>query len=363
MTGVMELIERYAPADIPVLILGPSGAGKEPVAKSIHLLSRRSEGPFVPLNCAAIPETLVESELFGTVKGAFSGAVDRRGLFEAASKGTLFLDEVGEIPLKTQVKLLRVLQERSFRRVGDTTDRRLDCRVVAATNKNLKAACGDGTFREDLYYRLNVAVIDVPPLGERREDVPLLVDHFLRKHALELYGPTCPVPGISDEAIRAIMRYPFRGNVRELENMLMSALVLSGGKEIYLRHLSKTNAEEENGDCALPDRCGALSSRLLEAIAAEPSQGSGPPSGGWSFKTVSAEDVARYLTETGGREFSRKEFELFLRRSGRHDMNKSLYATAGRCLRALIEKGVLDHNGGKANRSRFRVSKDYLTED
>ena len=230
MRQVFTLIEKVAAARTTVLITGESGVGKELVARAVHRRSPRSAEPFVPVNCGAIPEGLIESELFGHAKGAFTGAQGaKQGLFMAAQGGTLFLDEVGELPLPLQVKLLRVLQERRIRPVGDTADAEVDVRMVAATNKDLEAEMRAGRFREDLFYRLNVVQIRVPPLRERREDVLPLAEHFLRSFAAEHRRP---VLTLSAEARRRLDEYPFPGNVRELENLIERAVTLAAGPEI-----------------------------------------------------------------------------------------------------------------------------------
>jgi two-component system response regulator PilR (NtrC family) len=235
MQELFELIRRAAPARSNILITGESGTGKELVARAIHRLSPRRGEPFVPVHTSAIPSELLESSLFGHVKGAFTGAVSsRKGLFEAAHRGTLFLDEVGTISLETQTKLLRVIQEREIRRVGGVEARPVDVRLVAATNVDLWNEVQAGRFREDLYYRLNVITIDLPPLRERREDVPLLVAHFLRIYAEENERD---VVGFSPEAIDALTEHPWPGNVRELENAIERAVVLSRGETIELDEL------------------------------------------------------------------------------------------------------------------------------
>jgi two-component system response regulator PilR (NtrC family) len=207
------------------LITGESGTGKELIANAIHQNSPRSKKPMIKVNCAALPENLLESELFGHVKGAFTGAIQNKaGLFEVADRGTLFLDEVGELPASLQVKLLRVIQERTFRRVGGTRDQKVDVRIVAATNRRLEEEVRAGRFREDLYYRLNVIEIRLPTLRERLDDIPRLVDHFMDKCSRELGKE---VYSCSDEAMEKLMAYPFPGNVRELENVIERAVALS----------------------------------------------------------------------------------------------------------------------------------------
>jgi DNA-binding NtrC family response regulator len=230
---VVRLAETVAPTDSTVLITGESGTGKEVLARYIHRLSERAEGPFISINCGALPESLLESELFGHVKGAFTGAVkDKDGLLVAARGGTFFLDEIGEMSPALQVKLLRTLQEREVVPVGATSPLETDVRVIAATNRDLEHEMRRGTFRSDLYYRLNVISLHIPPLRERADDVPLLVDHFLAR-----FGDDGETRAIEDEARDRLAGYDWPGNVRELENALERAAVLAGAKPIALDHL------------------------------------------------------------------------------------------------------------------------------
>ncbi len=227
MRRIFRLITKVAPTDSTVLIQGESGTGKELLARSIHLQSRRSGGPFVAVNVGAIPEALVESELFGHVRGSFTGATqDRVGLIEQADGGTLFLDEIGDMPLAAQVKLLRTLESNEVRRVGDNTTRIVDLRVVAATHRDLHEMVRTGRFREDLYYRLRVVQIDVPPLRERREDIGLLASYFLDRVARAQGKPGV---SFSPEAMELLERYDYPGNVRELENAVEHAVTLADG--------------------------------------------------------------------------------------------------------------------------------------
>lgn len=235
MQEVTALIEKVAPSKTNVLVEGESGTGKELVARAIHEGSPRARGPFVAVNCGAIPETLIEAELFGHVPGAFTGATKaRRGLFEQADGGTLLLDEIGELPQAMQVKLLRVLQERSLRRVGEERERKIDVRIVAATNRDLQERVAEGEFREDLFYRLNVVRVRVPPLRERTGDIPILTRAFIKAHSAE---SDKVIEGISDEAMLALARYRFPGNVRELENYVERAVALASGPIIELYDL------------------------------------------------------------------------------------------------------------------------------
>ena len=228
-------VRAIAGTDTTVLITGESGSGKELVAEAIHNLSRRSKHPMIKVNCAALPESIIESELFGHTKGAFTGAVSNRiGRFEAAHGGTIFLDEIGDISRGLQVRLLRVLEERKVERVGDYRPINVDVRIVAATNQNLRSLVEKRRFREDLYYRLNVFNIHMPPLRERTEDIPLLVAHFVKESSREMGKE---ISSVSDEAMRSLLQHNWRGNVRELMNTIESACVLCTGTTIQSEHL------------------------------------------------------------------------------------------------------------------------------
>ena len=247
MRGLLRRVQMVAPTDSTVLILGESGTGKELVASSIHRNSRRSQNPFIKLNCVAIPPDLLESELFGHEKGSFTGATARKpGKFELAHGGTIFLDEIGDMPLGLQAKILRVIQEKEFDRVGGTRTVKVDVRLICATNKNLPQMVAEGTFREDLYYRINVFALQLPALRERKEDIPLLVDDFLSR--------TTPEVSISSPALQMMIGYAWPGNVRELQNTVERAAVLSQGQEIVVNHLPESitqlfqNAFIENED-------------------------------------------------------------------------------------------------------------------
>jgi transcriptional regulator with GAF, ATPase, and Fis domain len=235
MGRVFSFIEAAAASDATIVIQGESGTGKELVARAIHSLGQRREKPMVTVNCSALPESLLESELFGHVRGAFTGAgKDRKGRFEEADGGTLFLDEIGEITPYIQVKLLRVLQQKEIERVGESLQRKIDIRIIAATNQDLKSMVDAGKFREDLYYRLKVFPILLPPLRSRREDIPLLVSHFVDRGNALTPGR---VTGVSRQALDVMMDYPWPGNVRELANAIEHAFVLCSGREIDLLDL------------------------------------------------------------------------------------------------------------------------------
>lgn len=275
---VCTLVEKVADSNATVLITGESGTGKEVTALSIHQLSSRRDKPFVPINCAALPESLLESELFGHEKGAFTGAVARKlGRFELANHGTLFLDEITEMPLSMQVKLLQVLQEKQFERVGGTESIKVDVRVIAATNRDPMECIRKGTFREDLYYRLNVLPIHLPPLRERAEDIPLLVMHFLQK-----FNPS-QEQFMSPEAMGLLTSYEWPGNIRELQNVIERAVILSQGHEIKAHHLPKEIQKTDTGK-------------------SEASQGLiiNFPDQGISFDEVEKELILKALEKSGG---------------------------------------------------------------
>ena len=243
MQEIYRVIAKVAPTDSTVLIYGQSGTGKELIARAIHFNSLRREKQFVPVDCAVLSENLLESELFGHIRGSFTGAVTTKpGLFEVADGGTVFLDEVGNISLAIQAKLLRVLQEREFTPVGGTKVKKVDIRLIAATNKNLEKMIKEETFREDLYYRLNIVPIFLPSLKERQEDIPLLAAHFLKKYSEEM-GKA--IKGFAPEAMERLIRYPWPGNVRELENVIERSVVMVDGEMVRPEHLILPREEEK----------------------------------------------------------------------------------------------------------------------
>jgi DNA-binding NtrC family response regulator len=267
MQDVLELAARVAPLDTTVLVYGESGTGKEFIVRLIHDQSPRASGPFVSINCAALTETLLESELFGHVRGAFTGAVrDKAGLFEVAGNGTIFLDEIGEVAATVQAKLLRALQEREIRRVGAERNIKINARVVAATNRDLRAAVAAGTFREDLYFRLGAFVITVPPLRDRREDIPPMVNDFLKAAAARVKKD---VKAVSAEAMTALMNYSWPGNVRELEHAIERAVIVANGSSVRVRELPpeisqkpRTHPSDDSLDLQAQER--ALIERALQ---------------------------------------------------------------------------------------------------
>ena len=254
MQRVQERLERLARSDVTTLVCGETGTGKEIIAQALHRLSARSSGPWVCVNCAGIPDGLVESELFGHVKGAFTGAVqDRLGRFEQAHGGTLFLDEIGDISPAVQVRLLRAVETKRIERVGSHRTREVDVRIIAATNKSLDEEVRAGRFRIDLYYRLNIASIELPPLRSRREDIPLLIQHFIEQGNRRL---PYPIAGIKEDAMERLICHPWPGNVRELRNAIECACVNAQGEHIHLadlpRHLHASPSAAVLGGCAPP---------------------------------------------------------------------------------------------------------------
>ena len=262
MQAVFELIRRITPSPSSVLITGESGTGKELVARAIHYNSPRAQGPFIPINCAAIPENLLESEMFGHMRGAFTDAkADKKGLFEEAQGGTLFLDEISEMPLSLQAKLLRVLQEKEIRRVGGTRSIPVDARVIAATNLDLAGEVKAKQFREDLYYRLNVIEVHMPALRERTEDIPLLALHFVKKYAEPMKKP---VTGLTEGALALLMDYAWPGNVRELENVIERGVTLTRGEKIASEDLPQA-VRGDSGDRHMIEE-GAEKTRTLAEV-------------------------------------------------------------------------------------------------
>jgi two-component system response regulator PilR (NtrC family) len=310
MHAVFDLIETVAPTNSTILITGESGTGKELVARAIHFNSLRHERPFVALNCGALPETLLESELFGHVRGAFTGAaVNKKGLIETAERGTVFLDEISEMSPMMQVKLLRVLQERKFRRVGGVEETDADIRIIAATNRDLGRMVEEGKFREDLYYRINVIPVQLPPLRERKEDIPVLAEHFLAKYRTQMGKP--PI-GVSPDALQALETFDWPGNVRQLENIIERAVALERGPSIQIESLPLDVARR------LPE----------PTSAALPEEATLPESG---------VDLPRHL-ESQERDFVAQALR---QAAGRHDKAARLLGISPRQFRYLLDKYAL----------------------
>jgi transcriptional regulator with GAF, ATPase, and Fis domain len=269
LQSVLAKVAKVAPADSTVLVTGETGTGKELIARAIHKRSNRSTRAFVSVNCAAIPRDLVASELFGHEKGAFTGATQRRlGRFESADGGTIFLDEVGELPLETQISLLRVLQEREFQRVGSNQSLQIDVRVVAATNRNLEAAIASGAFREDLFYRLNVFPIEVPPLRQRKGDIPLLVEYFVDRYASKAGKK---ITGIDKRSMGLLQSYSWPGNIRELQNVIERSVIVCDTQNLSVDESWLGHAAHSGGSPAQPlsEKLASQEKELIEAALAE----------------------------------------------------------------------------------------------
>jgi len=281
ITAVAQIIQKVAPTKTTVLLVGESGTGKELFARALHNLSSRQQYPFVPINCAAIPRELLESELFGHEKGAFTGAESKKlGKFELADKGTIFLDEIGDMDIVLQSKLLRVIEDGQIERVGAEKSVKVDVRIIAASNKDLEKAVEEKKFREDLYYRLNVFPVHIPPLRERREDIPLLVEYFINQYAVELKTSSM---SISSDALDYLFNYYWKGNVRELENAIERAIILSDGETITLEHFALSKAHHAEPADKLHPADGSL-----EAVAKGAS------------RAAETERITKVLKETRG---------------------------------------------------------------
>jgi two-component system response regulator PilR (NtrC family) len=295
MLALYQLVETIAPTTTTVLITGESGTGKELVARAIHARSTRRDRPFVALNCGALPETLLDSELFGHMRGAFTGAdTNKKGLIEVADKGTIFLDEIGEMSPMVQVKLLRFLQDRKFRRLGGTDEVDADIRVIAATNRDLVKMVADGTFREDLFYRINVIPVRLPPLRERPDDVPLLAEHFVAKYAAQMKKE---ITSLSPGALTCLRRYPWPGNVRELENAIERAVALERTPAILRESLPDQLRDHETPGTRVADGAGASQSTGA-------ADGERLPEGGFDLEQhvqhIEREYIAEALRRAGG---------------------------------------------------------------
>lgn len=361
MLEMLDLVKRIAPSKVNVLIVGESGTGKELIARKLHCESLRAKGPFVAVNCAALPENLIESELFGHEKGAFTGAVSQRiGKFERAHGGTILLDEIGEMPFPAQAKSLRVLEELELERLGGSRTIKVDVRVISATNRGLDQAIEEGSFRVDLLYRLRGILIKVPPLRERKEDIPLLIEHFIAKHARENERE---VKKIAPGALDALMSHSFPGNVRELENIMQTAVVLANEDEITMRDLPLHQLEnaEKKEKRAVSNRIDR--ERLMKAIEGVMDDTTRERKIPWckTLRASTFDTIFQFFLYTEGKEFSRQEFANFLYERSRSGRNK--YGTVGRYLKILKENHILAHNARKANGTRYRVCEAFVSMD
>jgi len=359
MLEIYELIEIVAPTRATVLIVGETGTGKELIARAIHYHSTRKDKPFIGVNCSAMPDNLWESEMFGHEKGAFTGATAmRKGRFELANNGTLFLDEVSEMSPALQVKLLRVLQEMEFERVGGTRTIKVDVRFLAAANRDLREGVREGWFREDLFYRLNVIKIQLPPLRDHKEDIAPLVDHFVAKYSRE-NGKA--VPGISNGALEALMNYSFPGNIRELENIVERAVILTRETEITIHDLTEELSNGSGSGSEDDSCCNVKSDDLLRVLKRATISDNGGPPRLWhrTLRSVTIETIHEFLLKANKRSFSRLELAKFLSYKAKSDTNK--YGTAGKYLSVLKKNHVCVHNAKKANQSRYRLSEVFLS--
>ncbi len=359
LLDLFNLIGKAAPSNAGVLIFGETGTGKELVAKAIHGNSNRSNKAFVAINCSAIPDKLIERELFGHEKGAFTDAYTTTpGSFEMSHEGTLFLDEIADMALPAQAKILRVLEEKEIKRLGGNLTIRVDVRVIAATNLDLKTRVKAGRFREDLYYRLNVLPIRVPPLRDCPRDIHLLIEHFLGRFAAEQGKGEM---SISAEAVRALQKHSFPGNVRELQNIIKRAVILADGREISLSDLTADVLQNlkayKKDNISLRIREDKLL-KALELIKITNRRKS-PELWRKTLKCVTIDKIYEFLVGIGGQWFSRKKFAKFLRNNAKSDTDK--YKTAGDYLKILIENRICVHNGKKANKSKYKLAEHFIT--
>jgi len=301
LRDVMKMARQVADLDNPVMLLGETGTGKDLIANAIHYSSSRHEGPFISVNCGAIPESLIDSELFGHEKGAFTGALtQKRGRFERAHGGTIFLDEVGELPLQAQVRLLRVLQNREIERVGGTKTISLDIRIITATNRNLEEMVRNNLFREDLWFRLNVFPIILPPLRERKSDIPALLQHFLLKKTREL--KLSSIPELEPGSIEILMEYSWPGNVRELENVVERALILNRNSPVSFRHLQQRKKQETVCETEKLDSFRTLdevTSRYIEQVLAKTNGKVHGPGGAAELLGINASTLRNRMKKLG----------------------------------------------------------------
>jgi transcriptional regulator with PAS, ATPase and Fis domain len=357
---IRKFVKQVGPSDANIVILGESGVGKELVARAIHQNSHRKDQAFVAVNCAALTESLIESQLFGHEKGAFTGALKTKaGCFEKAQGGTLFLDEIGELALKFQAKLLRVIEERVVERIGAETQLQLDVRIISATNTNLEKGIAEGWFRADLYYRLNVICIIVPPLRMRKSDIPALVDSFISRHTPKHLHHRRPT--LSHSTIQALEAYNYPGNVRELSNIIQRAMVLSGYGPIELSKLPDALIASIDDHHKGEYKEGSKSEYLLKSlkkIIVRYHQGK-PVYWHEGLRCVTVEQIYAFLIEQGRAWFSRKSFEAHLRCCSKTDAGK--YKTAGVYLNIMTTHNICIRNGRKANQSAYRLHDRFIS--
>ena len=353
---------KVAQSSAPILLFGETGSGKEILARFIHDQSPRADGPFVVVNCAAIPGTLLESELFGFQKGAFTGAqTDKTGQLALAQGGTVFLDEIAELPPELQVKILRFVQEKTLLPLGGVTPVRVDTRILAATNKNLREAMETGQFRQDFYYRLNVFQFSLPPLKDRAEDIPALIELFVHTYAHE---NNKDVHAVSESALKFLINYSWPGNIRELENVIQRAVILADGPEIQAEHLPKAVRQNQRLVSVWPaSETGKKidTNRVREALflALNPDGGQGNPDGRLG-RSVPLEHMIDFFEQTRGLPFPARAFADHI--SPPHWLNRR-DKLSNQILRALRRAGILDHNGRRAQAARYILNSRFLLPD
>ncbi|MDY6989507.1 MAG: sigma-54 dependent transcriptional regulator [Thermodesulfobacteriota bacterium] len=358
MVAIQEVISKVAPENVPVLITGETGTGKELIARALHRQSSRGDKPFIAVNCAAIPENLMENELLGHEKGAYTGAISmQKGRFERAHGGTLFLDEIGDLSLPLQAKLLRVLEEMTIERLGGDRSIAVDVRVLSATNKDLEKGIEDGAFRKDLFFRLAIIPIEIPPLRERKDDIHLLMDHFLNQYGKKNGGGR---PRLSYAAHQALMGYTYPGNIRELQSIIIRAAIFAENGVITLQQIPRRVSSFTYGEGVDMEGRNVQSSLLfqdLKAVTITDKKGI-PKKWHRTLKAVRLEDLYNFFLGREGQWFSRKELARFLQSKTTAETSRD--ATAGRYLTVLTGRAICVHNGKKANLSRYRLSDKYL---
>lgn len=358
MLKIYELIKKVADSNAKVLIDGETGTGKGLVAIAIHKNSLRRDKPFVAVNCSALVENLLESELFGHEKGAFTGAVAmKKGRFELADGGTLFLDEIGELSKSVQVKLLNIIQDKEFERVGGTKPIRLDVRLIAASHKDLEKGVREGWFREDLFYRLNVIKIQLPPLRDRKEDIPSLVEHLMGRYARE---NNKDIAGITDDALEVLKNYSFPGNIRELENIMERAVVLANDAVITIDDLPEKISRGWISGVKVDSNCSVKSEEILSALKSITIFTKDGNQKRWhdSLRGTTIKTIHEFLVKTNNKQFYRKAFAKFLNDNA--EFGGISYKTTGDYLKILKENQICVHNNKYANKSGYSLSDKFI---